>query len=182
MKIITNVIYSALALLFVGAGLALVQPCAGVSFQFEETGSLAVARDSATAILLTSGQVLVVGGEDSSFQSLADAELYDPANGTWSVTGSLATPRKKHTATLLPNGQVLVSGGLNFSSRGSDFLSSAELYDPATGLWSATGSMAEKRENHSATLLPNGQVLVTGGVNGKGQNRGRTLRTAELYN
>jgi hypothetical protein len=72
--------------------------------------------------------------------------------------------RSLHTATLLPNAQVLVAGG-----RRDDFgttLSSAELYDPATGLWTATGSMTTGRYSHTATFLPNGQVLVAGGTGG----------------
>ena len=63
-----------------------------------------------------------------------------------------------HTATLLPIGKVLVAGGSN----GSD-LSSAELYDPASGTWTATGSLGTARSFHTATLLPNGKVLVAGG-------------------
>src|SRR5262249_12374405 len=58
------------------------------------------------------------------------------------------------------NGKVLVAGGINFSNT----LSSAELYDPATGLWTATGSMTTVRVGHTATLLPNGKVLVAGGA------------------
>ena len=64
-----------------------------------------------------------------------------------------------HTATLLPNGKVLVAGG--YDSVGS--LASAELYDPASGTWTATGSLATARASHTATLLPNGKVLVAGG-------------------
>ena len=101
-------------LLFLGAGLVLVQPCAGAPFQFEETGSLATARYSHTATLLPNGKVLVAGGDNGG--ALASAELYDPASGTWTATGSLATARDYHTATLLPNGKVLVAGGLNDSS------------------------------------------------------------------
>ena len=73
------------------------------------------------------------------------------------ATGSMATARCLHTATLLPNGKVLVAGGVD------GVLSSAELYDPASGTWSATGSMGTARDYHTATLLPNGQVLVAGG-------------------
>ena len=60
----------------------------------------------------------------------------DQGNGRWRITGSMATAREFHTATLLPNGQVLVSGG--FGSLGN--LASAELYDPATGIWTVTGA------------------------------------------
>ena len=67
--------------------------------------------------------------------------------------------RTSHTATLLPNGKVLVAGGYN----GFGSLSSAELYDPATGSWSPTGSLGTARDSHTATLLPNGKVLVAGG-------------------
>ena len=65
-------------------------------------------------------------------------------------------PHARHTATLLPNGKVLVAGG--YAERSS--LSSAELYDPATGTWSSTGSLGTARSSHTATLLPNGKVLV----------------------
>ena len=81
--------------------------------------------------------------------------LVDPS---WVPTGSLVTARSRHTATLLPNGKVLVAGGNNGSA-----LSSAELYDPATGTWTATGSLGTARERPTATLLPNGKVLVAGG-------------------
>ena len=77
--------------------------------------------------------------------------------GRWTATGSLGTARCHHTATLLPSGKVLVAGGSNGVS-----LSSAELYDPATGL-DSTGSLGTARDLHTATLLPNGKVLVAGG-------------------
>ena len=84
--------------------------------------------------------------------------------------------RYAHTATLLANGEVLVAGGDN-STVGSSSLASAELYNPATGAWTLTGSMNVPRESHQAVRLQNGQVLVAGGQNSSG-----TLASAELYN
>src|SRR5437016_793336 len=111
----------AFPLLFLGAGLVLVQPCAGDAGGFTTTGSLNTARYFHTATLLPSGKVLVAGGP-----ALASAELYDPASGTWATTGPLGTGRNNHTATLLPNGEVLVAGGTDISGTA---VASAELYD-----------------------------------------------------
>ncbi len=95
-----------------------------------------------TATLLPNGKVLVAGGFDGTF-SMSSAELYDPVSGTWTPTGDLATERESHTATLLPSGQVHIAGGI---TAGTDYivgiLASAELYDPVSGTWTATGSLA----------------------------------------
>ena len=91
----------------------------------------------------------------------------------WTATGSLNTARVAHTATLLPNSKVLVAGGFNGSS---GYLTSAEVYDPATGAWIATGPLNTARVAHTATLLPNGKVLVAGGFNGSSY-----LTSAEVY-
>jgi Galactose oxidase, central domain/Kelch motif len=131
-----------------------------------------------TVTLLRDGKVLVAGGQrgwtpSAGDGTLASAELYDPATGTWTATGSMTTPRMGHTATLLSDGRVLVAGGEHYVvgdvAGGSVALASAELYDPGTGTWTATGSMATPRASHAAVLLPNGQVLVVGDT------------TAELY-
>jgi len=87
--------------------------------------------------------------------------------------GNLQIARVYHTATLLQNGQVLVVGGETY--RG--ITASAELYDPATGIWTKTGNLHEGREHQTATLLQNGQVLVVGGVNAQFQY----IASAELY-
>src|SRR5438067_851777 len=116
----------AFPLLLLGAGLALIQPCAGQRGTWTPTGSLATARYGHTATLLPNGQVLVAGGFNDNIGPLASAELYDPATGLWTATGSMATARFSPTATLLPNGQVLVAGGGNYSG----VVASAELYDP----------------------------------------------------
>jgi WD40 repeat protein len=125
-----------------------------------------VARSVHTATLLPNGKVLVVGRYNyEGGGDLNSAELYDPATGTWSITGSLNTPRAYHTATLLQNGKVLVAGGFNAFPR-NIALNSAELYDPATGTWSVTGSLNTARSSPTASLLANGKVLVAGGFTG----------------
>jgi hypothetical protein len=123
----------------------------------------------------------VMGGTTPSGTVLASAEVYDPATGTWAATGSMARARRAFTATLLPNGRVLVAGGLtNDSDRCWSWTSnctvSAELYDPATGTWSATGDMTVVHGFHAAVLLANGKVLVAGG--GKDAQQGAL---AEVY-
>jgi len=141
------------------------------------TGSLVNPRSAHAATLLPSGKVLVVGGYGgSSGARLDSAELYDPVTGTWSMTGHLSRPRADHTATLLADGRVLVAGG-DTSAAPPDFgrTSTAELYDPATGTWTLTGSMGTTRSWHTATLLQDGKVLVAGGYNTD------NIKTAELY-
>ena len=159
-------------LLLLGAWLVLVQPSAGQSGTWTETGDLITARWDHTATLLPDGMVLVAGG-GANVTALASAELYDAASGTWTETGDLANARQSHTATLLPNGQVLVAGGQDSFDTA---LASAELYDPASGTWTETGDLADRRRSHTATLLPNGQVLVAGGIKGS-----TILASAELY-
>jgi len=148
---------------------------------WRSAGNLNNARVGHTATLLANGKVLVTGGVDSYKTS----ELYDPATQTWSDTGGLNVQRDWPTATLLANGKVLVAGGgVAFvaplppylethselpSSPAMIFRSysptnTAELYDPATGAWTLTGNLFEARYLHTATLLPNGRVLVADGL------------------
>jgi hypothetical protein len=144
------------------------------------TGNMNGIRILHTATLLADGKVLVAGGADdiseTSVNALATAELYDPVTGSWTATGPMIEARAHHTATLLADGKVLVAGGSG-SGSGSDSLATAELYDPATGSWTATSGMIEARTRHTATLLPDGRVLVAGGDSSSGPQ----LASAELY-
>ena len=120
-----------------------------------------------TATLLSSGKILVsggVGGDDPSFHGTSRAETFDPATKSWTLTGSMGTLRFSHTAILLQDGKVLVAGGTGPGNTPIPPLSSAELYDPTTGVWTPTGSLTKARTGHTATLLPNGRVLVVGGA------------------
>src|SRR5215831_14859654 len=91
-----------------------------------------------------------------------------PAPGTFTPAGTMVTPRFFHTSTLLPDGRVLIAGGNSaFLFGGASAVeSSAELYDPATGTFAATGAMTTPRDGHTATLLPDGRVLLAGGATG----------------
>jgi WD40 repeat protein len=122
------------------------------------------------------GRVLIVGGDDTTSHGIASAELFDPKTGTFSPTGSMTTARGFHTATLLPDGRVLIAGGDRAAWTPSEDLASAEIYDPKTGAFTPTGSMATARTFHAATLLSDGRVLVTGGTDGTND-----LASAEIY-
>ena len=141
------------------------------------TGNMNWPRAWHTATMLQNGKVLVVGGQTLGGYvfwntPLNTAELYDPESGTWSVTGNLTTGQghAAHTATLLENGKVLVVGGTDqfydpftVDEEYGGGLASAELYDPSTGSWTVTGAINSGRMAHTATLLPNGHVLIAGG-------------------
>lgn len=129
--------------------------------------SMITARESATATLLLDGEVLIAGGYNASLGPTSGAELYDPVNQTFTATAnSMSTGRFGATATLLPNGEVLIAGG-GTSLTTLTPTSSAELYDPSTGKFTSTSnSMSSPRLFATATLLPNGEVLVAGGLNG----------------
>jgi Kelch motif/Galactose oxidase, central domain len=140
------------------------------------TPSMNVARADATATLLPNGNVLIAGGYNGSF--LSSTEMYEgPANIFASSTPVMHVARAFATATLLPSGKVLIAGGADsFSSAGG--LSSVELYDPVTNTFAtSTPVMRVARYAATATLLPNGKVLIAGGTS-DGTN---PLSSTELY-
>jgi hypothetical protein len=135
--------------------------------------------------LLLDGRVLSAGGFDGSRLGppiLDAAELYDRNSDTWTRTGNLTAARAAHVAVRLQDGRVLVAGGLTNGPPPPAppvVLASAELFDPATGMWTATGSMEFAREDASITLLTEGRVLVVGGSTGG--PFGTPHASAELY-
>ena len=111
-------------------------------------------------------RALIAGGADQpAGETQASAELYDPDSGEWTTTGEMLDDRMAHTATLLDDGMVLVAGGSrSHLGQGVSSLAAAELFDPKTGSWHATGPMHGARAWHTATLLANGTILVAGGA------------------
>lgn len=166
-------------LLVQGPIAALYDPTTG---SLTPTASPGAPRIAHTATLLTDGRVLFVGGAGMVAGSmsgvLASAELYDPAKGTFTPTGDLNEGRSVHSATLLQDGRVLVAGGGVISTSGDSPppIASAELYDPASGTFTLTGSFQTGRSFHTATLLADGRVLMIGGSSGS-----LAIASAELY-
>jgi hypothetical protein len=131
------------------------------------SGTMGTPRFEHASVRLLDGRVLVVGccagGGGDDAQRLTSAELYDPATGTWTATGSLSKGLAANVvspAILMGDGRVLVRVG----DGGDDPIPGAEVYDPATGTWTATGQMVPGADfvGDTATLLPDGKVLVAG--------------------
>jgi Galactose oxidase, central domain/Kelch motif len=162
------------------ANLVLHRPPITYAGTFVATGAMTTPRQGATATLLPDGRVLIAGGtpDGTGTSTLRSAELYDPAQGTFSPTGSMTVARVDATAVLLPDGRVLVAGGEVLTDAATAKMSSAELYDPRTGTFSATGSMTAARQSCSLTLLADGRVLVAGGWD---EHARMDLASAELY-
>src|SRR5262245_39696100 len=165
--------YALLTVFLFGLSLEAAAQTAGT---FAPTGNMTTPRTLHMATLLDDGKVLIAGGLGLGLRTLASAELYDPSTGMFTATGQMTTPRTAYTGTftLLPDSKVLATGG-----RADDghALANAELYDPDTGTFRATGSMTTPRAGHTATLLNNGKVLIAGGWDGVSGS----LASAELY-
>lgn len=152
---------------------------------FTYAASLSTGNAAPNAVLLSNGNVLISGGYGGNRRS-SRAEVFDPSSGSFAASGGMSIARMSHTGTLLPNGTVLVSGGETASPQDANWVSgvtSAELYNPTfvgagwTGGFSPTGSMTQARYSHTATLLSNGKVLMTGGASDRSLNRS----SAEIY-
>jgi hypothetical protein len=148
-------------------------------------GPMLAHRHSHTATLLRDGRVLIVGGDwiSSAQRDRAEravsAELYIPSRRAFAATGNLTTPRAFHNATLLTDGRVLITGGQHDPPLYQS-ISTAELYDPRTGTFTATPPMVAARVYHAAVLLGTGKVLIVSGAPYRGKDIGIDLR-AELF-
>ncbi|NBD12544.1 Kelch repeat-containing protein [Corallococcus silvisoli] len=158
-----------------GAGLPLgpaelYDPATGA---WTAAGTLVQPRSSHTLTVLASGQVLAATGTNKT-QLVSVAELYDPATRSWRAVGKMLQGRTRAVSTLLPSGRVLVAGGSSvFGTTTATGLS--EVFDPSSGLWTATSSLGRPRMEPGAVLLPSGQFMVVGGF------AGFSLSAAELY-
>ena len=137
--------------------------------QWSPAGSLNFARYAfGPPSVLPNGDVLVAGGHDINVNDYASAELYDPATSQWTLTGSLNTSRRYPVQVELANGEVLVATGSHGPPTCTRYLSSAELYNPATGQWTYTGTTHNPRQSTTAIRLAAGRVMLAGGYNGGG--------------
>jgi hypothetical protein len=158
----------------INAGAGLNAPGTVLSQTFDPAGALFTrAGDlkvrhlgTGSGALLADGRVLLTGG---GLPAIAEAEIYDPRSRAWTQIFPMRSSRRLHTVTLLHDGRVLIAGGLvccvvDGNTVSETATASAELFDPATGAFTPTGSMAVPRGLHQATLLPDGRVLLSGGV------------------
>jgi hypothetical protein len=150
-----------------------------VANAFVDDPRAAPQRQQHSMTTLLDGRVLVAGGIDARWVT-ASALLYDPYTDSWSPVAPLAVARASHTATLLLDGRVLVTGGVGSDSNLNP-LSSAELFDPATRTWSSATDMSTVRQDHAATRLADGRVLISGGVPLLTDANYAFLDSAEIY-
>ena len=128
-------------------------------------------HSSGTATNLPNGTVLIAGGGTDV------AEVYNPQTNQWTVTGPMTQTRQYAAASLLPTGQVLVTGG-DTAFIGGLSCNTTEIYDPRTNVWTLGPPLLATRAYHTSTLLPNGMVLIAGGLD----VNDNPLESAELYN
>ena len=136
---------------------------------WQPAGKLINDRWESMAVRLLDGQVLLAGGRLLAEERIIrNVEIYDPTSNTWQEAPPTNQPHYRGTMTLLPDGRVLVAGGSRYLDNAwndrTAILNSVEIYDPASDRWDSVTSLGQARAEHTATLLPNGRVLITGGV------------------
>jgi len=160
-----------------------------VTDKFSFAARMVSDRLGQTSTMLDDGAVLVAGGRSShvvgrgfaaprSLTALKSAEVFDPEIGQFRAVGSMQIPRFLQTATLLNDGSVLMVGGWTLFGAVAGGLTQAERYDPLTRAFTSAGSTQVGRLTHTATLLPDGEVLVAGGVDALS----KVTASVEFYN
>ncbi len=136
--------------------------------KFKAGPSMNDVRALGTNTLLLDGRSLQVGGVDVQNDPQKACEVYDPQKKAFVRTGAMAFKRMGQAATRLKDGRVLVTGGLSDLNNQLKALGSAlkesEIYDPKTGKWTRGPNMGIPRAGHESFLLPNGKVLIAGGI------------------
>jgi hypothetical protein len=141
------------------------------------TGSMNVGRILFQANSLPDGRVLFTGGRDwATSMQISSSEIYDPATGVFTNAAPMQLGRTEHAAVTLKDGRVLVVGGVIATSPSLVGTKSAEIFDPATGLWTAAGEMIDARARTMARLLPDGRVIVM-----SSDGMGSGIFNAEVY-
>ena len=153
--------------------------------RWDQAGAMSWQRTAHAAVALNDGRALLVGGagvkqtdiqQQGQSLPLLEAETFDPSTDTWSLAGEISIPREGLAIAKLADGNILISGGDNGSGEDDSVVNTAEVFDAASGIWSLTASMSISRQGHSAVLLRNGAVLVSGGDDSED-----ALRSTEIY-
>ena len=135
------------------------------TLQSKPAGNLTMARYDHSALRLSDGRVLIVGGEGPDKQPTLEVEIYDPSTRTSHLAGSIATPRCSPSITQLADGDVLLAGGsLCPPYPVQRLIKSIELYNVKTGHSGIVSEFRVTRYLHDATLLKDGRVLFTSGI------------------
>ncbi len=146
-------------------------------------GSMSTPRFEHTATALDDGRVLIAGGQGPPANgisgALASTEVYDPAVDSFRKSNDMGDARFNHTAVKLPDRSVMVVGGAG-GTNGDTSLTTAEVFNPGDGSWTAAGVLTGSRTGHVAAVFPDGRVLVAGGESVTRGNR-RALSTAEIF-
>jgi hypothetical protein len=147
------------------------------------SGAMSTPRFEHTATALDDGRVLIAGGQGPPISgqagALASTEIYDPAVDSFRKSNDMSDARFNHAAVKLPDRTVMVVGGAG-GTNGDTSLSTAEVFNPGDGSWTAAGALTGSRSGHIATAFPDGRVLVAGGESITRGNR-RSLNTAEIF-
>ncbi len=162
--------------LFFVVSLILV-PFVSVAQTWQYTGALSEPKRTGVLTTLPNQTAIYVGGADANGFPLTTCEIYNPATTSWTLAAPLAVGVERHTVTQLADGRLVVIGGnTSMDYDESQPTGAIEIYDYTTNTWSNGGTLSIARQNHSSTLLLDGNILVAGGYTG-----GDVTSSVEIY-